>query len=280
MVPADASEVGALMRKATKHGFRLTFRSGGTSLSGQASTDGVLVDARRNIRSIEILNAGLKVRCQPGATVRQVNSRLARHQRKLGPDPASEIACTIGGVVANNSSGMACGTEGNAYHTIDSAVLVHPSGTVIDTASADADDALKQAEPALYDGLLRLRDKIISSDLDTLRIRELFSIKNTMGYGLNSLLDFHQPFDILLHLAVGSEATLAFLVEVAIPVGISEMCCGTPWTSKGMTDGHATIKAKVLPATQEASRHGQLPVVCDAASCTEGLNRLVGGGGI
>ena len=81
--------------------YLLTFRSGGTSLSGQASTAGVLVDTRRNFRDIEVLDDGLRVRVQPGATVRAVNARLSPYKRKLGPDPASEAACTIGGVVAN-----------------------------------------------------------------------------------------------------------------------------------------------------------------------------------
>ncbi len=62
-----------------------------------------------------MLDEGRRVRAQPGATVRQVNARLAPYGRRLGPDPASEIACTIGGVVSNNSSGMACGTEENTY---------------------------------------------------------------------------------------------------------------------------------------------------------------------
>jgi len=80
---------------------------------------------------------------EPGATVRAVNARLARHGRKLGPDPASESACTIGGVVANNSSGMACGTEFNTYRTLESVVLVLPSGTVIDTGAPDSDEQLR-----------------------------------------------------------------------------------------------------------------------------------------
>ena len=69
----------------------LTFRSGGTSLSGQAGTDGILVDTRRHFRDIEVLDGGARVRVGPGATVRQVNARLARYGRKLGPDPASEV---------------------------------------------------------------------------------------------------------------------------------------------------------------------------------------------
>ena len=103
VVPRDAAEVGRLFAAAKRAGVPLTFRSGGTSLSGQAVTGGILADTRRHFRRIEVLDDGARVRVGPGATIRQVNARLAAHGRKLGPDPASEGACTLGGVVANNS---------------------------------------------------------------------------------------------------------------------------------------------------------------------------------
>jgi D-lactate dehydrogenase len=115
VIAQNAEEVGKVLRAARKQRIGVTLRSGGTSLSGQAVTDGVLVDVRRNFTSIEILDDGARVRVQPGVTVRALNARLARFNRKFGPDPASEVACTIGGVIANNSSGMACGTNDNAY---------------------------------------------------------------------------------------------------------------------------------------------------------------------
>src|SRR5690625_6984075 len=74
---------------------------------------------------------------------------LARYGRCLGPDPASEIACTVGGVVANNSSGMTSSVTATAYRTLDSMVYVLPSGTVIDTAAPDADARLARLEPEL-----------------------------------------------------------------------------------------------------------------------------------
>src|SRR6478752_4718706 len=115
VVARETADVAHAVAVAKQHGVGVTFRSGGTSLSGQSAGNGVLIDTRRGFRDVEVLHEGAQVRCQPGATVRAVNARLAPHMRILGPDPASEIACTIGGVVANNSSGMACGTTQNTY---------------------------------------------------------------------------------------------------------------------------------------------------------------------
>ena len=213
VAPSTVTEVAGVLATARALAVPVTFRSGGTSLSGQAGTDGVLVDTRRFFRSIEVLDGGRAVRTGPGATVRSVNLRLARHHRKLGPDPASEIACTIGGVVANNSSGMACGVTDNTYRTLESAVLVLPGGTVVDTSAPGADDELARAEPLLHAGLLALRDRVRANAASVATIRSLYAIKNTMGYGLNSFLDYDRAVDILEHLVIGSEGTLAFVAE-------------------------------------------------------------------
>ncbi|MFF1383792.1 FAD-binding and (Fe-S)-binding domain-containing protein [Arthrobacter sp. NPDC058288] len=209
----SAADVGGLLRASAAQGVPLTLRSGGTSLSGQAVTDGVLVDVRRNFKDIEVLDDGARVRVQPGVTVRALNARLARYGRKFGPDPASEAACTIGGVVANNSSGMNCGTVDNTYRTLESLTVVLPSGTVIDTGAPDADRKLRTLEPVLYTGLARLAERVRSNADSVSKIRQQFAMKNTMGYGLNSLLDFQTPVDIMAHLIVGSEGTLGFVAE-------------------------------------------------------------------
>lgn len=211
--PADAEGVARAFGAVRAAGRTLTFRSGGTSLSGQSVSGDILVDTRSSFRDIRVEDDGATVRVGPGATVRQVNTRLARHRRKLGPDPASEIACTIGGVVANNSSGMACGITENSYQTIESMTIVLPSGTILDTGRPDANEVLRAAEPAIAEGLLALRARLLSSPEHVAFLRQQFSMKNTMGYGLNALLDFDDPVRILEHLIIGSEGTLAFVAE-------------------------------------------------------------------
>ncbi|RAM35843.1 FAD-binding and (Fe-S)-binding domain-containing protein [Arthrobacter globiformis] len=252
VMAGNAAEVGGLLRASAAQGVPLTLRSGGTSLSGQAVTDGVLVDVRRNFKDIEVLDGGARVRVEPGVTVRALNARLAPYGRKFGPDPASESACTIGGVVANNSSGMNCGTVDNAYRTMESLTVVLPSGTVIDTGAPDADTRLRTLEPELYEGLAQLAARVRGNSDSVRRIRQQFSMKNTMGYGLNSLLDYTGPVDMLAHLMVGSEGTLGFVAEAVFR------------TIPRRT--HAATGLLVFPDLQAAN--GALPAIVETGAAT------------
>jgi len=206
-------EVRELFAYSRRSGIPMTFRAAGTSLSGQAQSDGLLVEVARHWRGVQIEADGARVRVQPGTIAARVNVALKPFGRKLGPDPASIAACTVGGIVANNSSGMCCGVAQNAYNTLASLTFLLPSGTLIDTAAPGAAETFVEREPALAAGLLELRDRVLADTELSRRIRAKYARKNTTGYGLNSFLDFEEPLEIFRHLLVGSEGTLAFIAE-------------------------------------------------------------------
>ncbi len=147
VIPKTTEDIAALFRFAHEHGRHLVFRAAGTSLNGQAQAEDILVDVRRHFVGIDMLPDNRRVRIQPGTTIAGANVALARHKRSMGPDPASAVACTVGGVVANNASGMTAGTTRNSYSLLESVTLVLPSGTVVDTADPDADSACSDPIP-------------------------------------------------------------------------------------------------------------------------------------
>ncbi|AVH98696.1 FAD-binding oxidoreductase [Streptomyces sp. WAC00288] len=214
VVAEDLDDVSAVLSYAHGKGREVVFRAAGTSLNGQAQGEDVLVDVRRHWAGVEVLDGGARARIRPGTTVVRANAALAPYGRVLGPDPASAIACTIGGVVANNASGMTAGTARNSYRTVASLTAVLPSGTVVDTADPDADEELARAEPALCAELLALKAEIEADAELTARIRAKYTLKNTNGYRLDAFLDGDTPVEILRGLMVGSQGTLGFLSEV------------------------------------------------------------------
>lgn len=217
VLAADEAEIQRLFALSRAHRVPLTFRAAGTSLSGQAITDGVLVEIKRHWGGIAIEDEGRRVRVQPGAVGAHVNARLAPHGQKIGPDPASIGACAMGGILANNASGNCCGVAQNAYHTLASMRIVLPSGTLVDTADLGAADArLRADDPALWSGLARLRDRVRGDAVLAARIRDKYRIKNTTGYSLNAFIDHDLPADILQHLMIGSEGTLGFIAEAVL----------------------------------------------------------------
>ncbi|MGD8170702.1 FAD-binding and (Fe-S)-binding domain-containing protein [Vibrio sp. TRT 21S02] len=191
-----------------------TFRAAGTSLSGQAVSDSVLITLTDDWRDHKILDDGNKILLQPGVIGADANKYLAPYQRKIGPDPASINTCKIGGIAANNASGMCCGTAQNSYRTIDSMRVVFCDGTVLDTACSESVTAFKTARPDLIEGITQLCQETTSNTELAERIRHKYRLKNTTGYALNALVDYQDPIDVLQHLMIGSEGTLGFIAEI------------------------------------------------------------------
>lgn len=212
--PHSESEVIQLIEWAKLNRSSLTFRTGGTSLSGQAVTNETLVLLERAWESFELSEDGLSFSCGPALRGGVANAKLASLGRRIGPDPASINAACMGGIVSNNASGMCCGTEENSFRTLIGLRLILASGHIVETHSSTSNEVLRMQRPDLYEGLLNLREKVRSSRSLCELIRRKSVMKNTMGYTLASFLEFDTPSDILAHLIVGSEGTLGFISQI------------------------------------------------------------------
>ena len=218
------AQARAVLQSAHQHQRPITFRAAGTSLSGQAITDGILALIGEGFATFELSPDASRVKVGPGMVGGEVNRRLAPHGKKIGPDPASIGAAKIGGIAANNASGMCCGTAQNSYRTLAGLRVMLADGTLLDTEDPLSRDAFSKSHAVLLGELERLGQSTRANGKLAERIRHKFKIKNTTGYSLNALVDFEDPFEILAHLMIGSEGTLGFISRITYQTVVEDPC--------------------------------------------------------
>ena len=210
----DEREVRRLIRLCHQCGTPFTFRAAGSSLSGQCSSEDVLIVCNDGFKKMEVIDDGKALKCECGVIGSDANDLLKPYNRKIGPDPATLATALVGGILNNNSSGMCCGTAQNSYKTIRSIRVVLLDGTVLDTSDKKSIDRFLKEKPQMVEDILQLRKEILADEELTHLIHHKYKIKNTTGYGLNSLVDFEDIIDIINHLFIGSEGTLGFVSEI------------------------------------------------------------------
>lgn len=214
--PVSEEEVVRLFAFSHQHAVPLVFRTGGTSLSGQSITDGILVDLSQFWNKIAIEENGSLVRVQPGITGAMVNGWLKKYRRKIGPDPSSINAAMMGGILSNNSSGMCCGVSLNAYHTTRFIKFILPNGKSFSTEIADDYVRFEKECGDIFNELAAIRKEITSNPQLFETIRRKYITKNTVGYAINAFIDHEHPLDIMSRLLIGGEGTLAFIAEAVL----------------------------------------------------------------
>ena len=213
---SNEKEISKILGAASKFDVPLTFRAAGTSLSGQSISDSVLVVAGKNWERNKVSEDASEITLEPGIVGARVNAILKPYGRKFGPDPASIGSCMVGGIVMNNASGMSCGTHANSDRELESVRMVFADGTVLDTGDAASRNAFRASHSDFISKIEELRDEILADKELADRIRYKYSIKNVTGLNIFPFIRFEDPFDIIAHLLVGSEGTLAFMSQVTM----------------------------------------------------------------
>ena len=217
-------EISRLLKLAGSHNLPVTFRAAGTSLSGQAISDSILIVAGKHWEGYSISPDHEEITLQPGIIGQRVNELLAPFGRKFAPDPASVKSAMVGGIVMNNASGMNCGTHANSDKVLLSARIVLADGTVLDTGDSVSRAAFEVTHRDFIRRICTLRDEVRADGKLAERIRYKYSIKNVTGLNLLPFVRFDDPFDIIAHLMVGSEGTLAFLSQVTMKTEYDYPC--------------------------------------------------------
>ncbi len=216
LFPENEAQMSQVIRDAYSSNTPLTFRAAGTSLSGQAISDSLLVVAGKNWEKYSLGENAETITLEPGIVGGRVNRILAPHKRKFGPDPASIGSAMVGGIVANNASGMSCGVHSNSDKLLVSARIILSDGTILDTGDEKSRAAFRSSHPGFIRAIETLRDEVNADEELVELIKYKYSIKNVTGLNILPLINFSDPFDIIAHSMVGSEGTLAFLSQVTM----------------------------------------------------------------
>lgn len=254
---SNEKEVSRILRAASKYDVPVTFRAAGTSLSGQSISDSVLVVAGKNWERYKVSEDGERITLEPGIIGSRVNAILKPYGRKFGPDPASIGSCMVGGIVMNNASGMSCGTHANSDRELESVRMVFADGSVLDTGDEASREAFRAGHPDFIKGIEELRDEILADKELSDRIRYKYSIKNVTGLNIFPFMRFQDPFDIMAHLLVGSEGTLAFMSQVTmktLPLPAKEASAMVYFgTIREAAEAVVALRKEINPAVLDAA---------------------------
>ncbi|WP_159059831.1 FAD-binding oxidoreductase, partial [Streptomyces scabiei] len=202
VAPRDADDVAAVLSVCREHGVPVVARGGGTSIAGQATGTGVVLDLTRHMNRLVSLDPGTRTAVvQPGLVLDRLQEAAAPHGLRFGPDPSTHSRCTLGGMIGNNS----CGAHSVAW------------GTTADNVRAlsvtDARGEARRLGPGWSGAPDGLRP-LVERELARLRTGFPDLPRRISGYALDALLP-ENGSDVARSFC-GSEGTLGVLTEAVV----------------------------------------------------------------
>lgn len=223
--PHSEQDLQDAIRKARNENTPITARAAGTSLAGQTTGGGIIVDTSRFMTKILELDPVMKkARVQPGVIRDSLNREAARHGLQFGPDTSTTNRCMIGGMIGNNSSGLYSLRYKTTREHVEEIRAVLSDGSVVvfrplTPQELDQKCELKTLEGEIYRGMLAIlrehKERILEAYPHPDQIR-----RNT-GYALDRLCEMEpltpggRPFN-LAEILCGSEGTLALTSEAVV----------------------------------------------------------------
>ncbi len=274
----NESEVSRLLSLANEMSLPATFRAAGTSLSGQAISDSILIVAGKNWEGYKVSDDASFIKLQPGIVGDRVNEILRPYGKIFAPDPASKKAAMVGGIVINNASGMNCGTHANSDRELLSVRIVFADGQVLDTGNAQSKKEFTANNPQFIKKIEELRDSIAADGELVERIKYKYAIKNVTGLNIYPFVLYSDPFEIITHLMVGSEGTLGFVSEFTMATAhlyphsasamlyfedMHEACEAVVAMKKGPVMGAELLDKKSLDSVNDTTGKGLTAVLTE-----------------
>jgi FAD/FMN-containing dehydrogenase/Fe-S oxidoreductase len=212
VAPRGAADVVAAVKYAVHHKIPVVARGAGSGVAGESLCSGIVFDMTRYMnRILKVAEQGESVVCQPGAILDDLNKSLAGFGRKIGPDPSTSNRATIGGCVANNSTGAHSLHYGYMADYVQSIKAVLADGSLlefknnVDAAQLEDDKAANIAKSCC--SVLSDKDRVIRSALPGTN-------RNRSGYTIAGIC--HNGKIDLARLLAGSEGTLAIFTEITL----------------------------------------------------------------
>ena len=214
VVPKSRGDVLRVLEICRRHRRPLTMRGGGTSQAGQAIGEGVQIDVSKYLnRVIEVNTAEQWARVEPGIVLDELNAQLAPHGLRFAPDVSTASRATVGGMMANNSSGARSVIYGKTIDHVLEMTVALSDGSVVELREMPRADvpAGETLEAECYRTVLRLARE----HADEIERRYPKVLRRVGGYNLDEFSDPARPVN-LAKIVVGSEGTLGIILEAKL----------------------------------------------------------------